>query len=717
MPEPIAPPPEQLRFVPYAQLVKMLVPSAGTISLYGPADDLLWCSDGCERPDLRGLLEPARRGAPAPDAPADGAVVRSPTGLAAYLKDLESEAGERLGCLVVELPTCAHGPRHSVAPSLLRPVVDCLEARLRLEHGARGAPAADSLDALLEEDEADGPAAIERALHACIGAMSADVAALVVPAVRIEAHAAAGPAASATAALERARTHLLPWVELNDRPMAANRVPAAGGAAARKILACPIRDTRQRVTGVIALFRAPSAADFDAHDTALIEVLGRKLSMLLNRRHDPLTGLLSRAAFERQAAALLDADGSQHALVYLDVDHLHQVNEAFGFDCGDRILAFVAAHVRASIGADSPAGRLGGDRFAVMLAGTAFEDARAATERLLAAVTESDYVHLDQAIPVSVTAGIAAARGRSVRHMIAAAELAAKRAKQRGPGRVAVARNLDGVAALARDREQLAYSDFEDALAGNALGLEAQPIVGLGHDAGRLLGFEVFVRMRSASGDWLSAHRFLSSADYYGMMPAIDRWVVGTTVEMLRGCAGDLPDLPLGVNINVSPQSLRSGGYPRFVLDALGGAGLPTGLVGFELKESMAWNHLADVDRFAQTFRAAGARVTLDNFRSGVPSVVQLRSLPIRRIKIDGPLLRRCGDDADAAALVEGITRAARGLGIATIAEQVDTAEIGATLGALGFDHAQGYHFGRPAPLADWLVRPGPVLSHGTAAG
>lgn len=574
-----APSPEQLRFVPYAQLVKMLVPSAGTISIYGPAHDLVWCSDGYERPDLRELLERAHREAGGNLA---GRIENSPAGPTAYLTDLEDERGARLGSLVVELPE-ATGGRRSVAPSLLKPVVDCLESRLRLEHVPFDEPAAPDLGAcmrLIDDDEALGP---------------------------------------------------------------------------------------------------------DAH-----------------RRHDGLTGLSTRTAFERDAQRALDASASRGAMLYVDVDHLHQVNDAFGFDCGDRVLSFVAERIRGRLEPTHVAGRLGGDRFAVMLPDADPDAARAVAERIQAALGEADYVHLEHSIPVTVTVGVAAAGSRSIRHLVAAAELASKRAKQRGSSRIVVSRNL-GAAALARDGEELAYETFDAALADNALGLEAQPIIGLARDSGELAGFEVFVRMRNASGEWLSAHRFLRAAEYYGLMPAIDRWVIESTLNMLRDVADRLPELPLGVSVNVSSQSLTSGGYARFVLDLLGRAGLPAGLAGFELKESVAWSHLPDADRFVRTLGAVGSRVTLDNFGSGVGSITQLKSLAVKHIKIDGPLVRRSADDPESAALLRQLARAAAGLGLTTIAEQVETESLAAALGTLDIDYAQGHHFGPPAPLADWL--------------
>lgn len=708
MTDPSASQTEQLRFAPYAQLVKMLVPSAGTVSLYGAADELLWCSDGCERPDLRELVDGATRERSAGDG-ARGSIERLPSGSSAFLTALEDDSSGLLGHLVVELPRDGAAGRYSMVASLLRPVVEALQSRLALEQD-RAAPAQQGFDtfAQLLDDDTGGPAVIDRFLDNCVESMPARIAAVVVPDVGI-ASVAFGhglEADAARAAVEATQHDLAAELAAQDRAVV--RRPRGDGVPGpvSKLLASPVRDASGRVQGFLALYRNAEDADFYDQDTALLDYLGRRISMLLNRRHDSLTGLMTRDAFERRAQAVLDAASGREALIYVDVDHLHQVNEALGFECGDGVLAFVAARIRSVLGRDGLAGRIGGDRFAVMLPGTDLDGTRAVAQRVQAVLAASDYEHGDQTIPVTLTIGVAATATPSIRHLVAAAELASKRAKSRGPGRIATSRPAQ--ARPAAETEELAYRRFEDVLADNALALEAQPIMALdGRGAAAPLGFEILVRMRSAAGEWMSAHRFMKAAEHYGMLPAIDRWVVGETLAQLAALGSALPDLPLGLSVNVSAQSLKSADYSQYVLDALNSADLPAGLLGFELKESDAWRQIAHADRFIRALSAAGARIALDNFGSGTGSIAQLRALPIGHVKIDGALLRRTLEDAESAGLVSGLTRAARSLGIKTVAEQVETRTLAAALESLQVDFAQGYYFGHPAPLEQWLAQPG----------
>lgn len=699
---PTGPQPEHLPYAPYVQLVKMLVPSAGTVSLYGPGEDLRWCSDGYERPDLHQLVDRVRR-EPGRSARLHGTIEVTPAGLTAYLTELEDEHGRHLGTLVVELT--APPERAGMAASLLRPVVECLQSRLAAEHppAARAGPDVDALAGMLD-DEDD---AVQRLLAGCVDAMSADIAALVVPEAHVET-LATSPGLERDAAarvVEATRERVTAALESADQAFAVNKCGDDAPGAGYKVLAGPIRDPHERIKGYLALYRTARSADFDGRDTPVIEYLSRKVSMLLNREHDALTGLLTREAFERHAEGAI-ASASQAALLYVDVDHLHQVNEALGFECGDRVLAFVAGRIGRVLGRADLGARIGGDRFALLIPDAGPEEGRARADQLQALLAESDYVHDDQAIPVTATIGVAAAAAPAVRHLVAAAELASKRAKQRGPGRVATSQRLE-TARPAVERALFAYRRFEDALADNALALEAQPIFGLAIEPGRPIGFEMLVRMRSPRGEWLSAHRFLSAAEHCGLLPAIDRWVVATTLEQLKTLRAMLPELPLGVSVNVSSQSLESGGYARYALELLSHAGLPARLLGFEVREADAWSRIAAADRFMHKLGAAGARIGLDNFGSGAGSIAQLRALPIGHVKLNGALLRRSLDDRESAGLVEGLTRAAHGLGLTTVAEQVETEALAAMLEALHVDYAQGFYFGHPAPLEDWLGRIG----------
>jgi len=162
-----------------------------------------------------------------------------------------------------------------------------------------------------------------------------------------------------------------------------------------------------------------------------------------------------------------------------------------------------------------------------------------------------------------------------------------------------------------------------------------------------------------------------------------------------------MANAPLFFAVNVSEQSLQSRRYAAFALETLAAAGLPARLFCFELKEPAALGNLAAADELIRELIGAGAKVALDDFGSGLSSLAHLKQLPVSYLKIDGAFVRRIGTDRIAESIVSGIARAARMLGVATIAEHVESAGVAQRLQELEVTLGQGFHFGRPQPFAE----------------
>ncbi|HUO66118.1 MAG TPA: GAF domain-containing protein, partial [Gammaproteobacteria bacterium] len=263
---------------PYGQLVKMLLPSAGSIAIYDSACELVWCSDGYEKPDLRKLLDELR----ASDTVAGrGRVENTREGVPAFVAGLRSEDGAPLGALVIELNR-SQSPRYSgsLLAGLLRPVLDCLENRMNLERTVLAAAPSDEagLDLLLsvDENEREDASALEQLLRHCVQHLGCALGALLVPDKNVGISCAVDPALSGSPILDRTQRHLLAWVQLNNRPMVVNRVAGSSDVAPYKILSCPIRDPSNRVTGLVALFRPTESDDFELRDVRILEFVSRK---------------------------------------------------------------------------------------------------------------------------------------------------------------------------------------------------------------------------------------------------------------------------------------------------------------------------------------------------------------------------------------------------------------------------------------------------------
>jgi diguanylate cyclase (GGDEF)-like protein len=702
--------PEPASYAPYAQLVKMLVPSSGCMAIYDVGADLIWCSDGYERPELRELIGDlqAERADP---ALAIGQIRQTSSGALAYSSRLTADDGTALGFVAIQLGSAQSGAQSgSMAPSLLRPVLECLAARIGLERAAERAqppePKAGELSLLLalDDEETEGPAALQRLVAHCVENLDCASGAFLVPEknVSIVAYRAATPPTEAARFLDRTQKHLLAWARLNNRPMVVNRIGSDGGVAPYKILSCPVRDAEQRVTGLMAVFRSGSAPNFETRDVQVLELVGRKAIGLLGSQHDPLTGLMNKPIFERRVQRMLES-GSGRAggvLLYLDIDRLQAVNDAFGFHAGDEVIQRLAMLIRGVLAGEDVACRVGGDRFAVFLPERDETQASGVATALLGAMADLGYLRGADAVPVSVSIGLATpgpAR-RDFNRLIAAAELACKRAQQQGGN--ALTTYTHGVqSSPLRESEAMAAAAVRQALQSSEFRLLAQPIVDLYKDAGKVLGYEVLVRMRSASGALLSPDKFVRAAERYGLMPALDKWVLAAAVKALQAHEHALRDLPLGIAVNVSAQSLATPDFAAFALATLEHAGLPPEAFCFELKESAAVHHLSDAERLIKTLTQAGCHISLDDFGSGLSSLAHLKRLKVSYLKIDGHLVRRVLDDVHAESLVHGLAKAAQTLGVLTVAEHVESAAHADKLQRLEVDLAQGYHYGHPIPL------------------
>jgi Amt family ammonium transporter len=306
-------------------------------------------------------------------------------------------------------------------------------------------------------------------------------------------------------------------------------------------------------------------------------------------------------------------------------------------------------------------------------------------------------------MPVAVSIGLLEVRdGRQpVSHVMAAAELACKRAKQQGGGRVAVA-DADAAAVPAVE-QQVAAATLQDAFRANDFRLEAQPIVGLGARPGELVGYELLVRMRNSAGALIAPEKFFDAAERYELMPALDRWVVCSAIEALRPYALAVASAPYCFTLNVSAQSIATRRYAAFALEQIKNAGLPPAAFCFELKEAAAVNHVAAAEALIHELTSAGCKIALDDFGSGLSSLAHLKRLPVHYLKIDGRFVRRIVDDRIAESIVSGIARAARTLGVSVIAEHVENPATVEKLRELDVEFGQGYHFGRPQPLGALL--------------
>ncbi len=240
---------------------------------------------------------------------------------------------------------------------------------------------------------------------------------------------------------------------------------------------------------------------------------------------------------------------------------------------------------------------------------------------------------------------------------------------------------------------------IRDAIDQDRFDLHAQDIVPLRPELRSQRMLEVLIRMRDEEEQHLPPGAFFPAAEQFGLMPAIDRWVV---TKIVAACAATdsakRAELPL-VCINIARSTIADRAFPDFVARSLEQQRVPARLLCFEIADNDVIVGLADAARFAGEMKRLGCDVSLDGFGSAGVGFDHVKSLPLDFLKIDGRIIFAIARDPVAAAKVTAIRRVCQGRGVRTIAEMVESEEVPRKLAVLEVDYAQGFGIARPHPL------------------
>ncbi len=211
------------------------------------------------------------------------------------------------------------------------------------------------------------------------------------------------------------------------------------------------------------------------------------------------------------------------------------------------------------------------------------------------------------------------------------------------------------------------------------------------------------IRMTDTSGRIVPPMSFIPAAERYGLMTALDRWVIQRVFQRLAGSPQQSRHALCAINL--SGQSLGDAGMLQYIVDAFASTGVSPTRICFEITETAAVANLRAATRFIQRLREMGCSFSLDDFGSGMSSFGYLRQLRVDYLKIDGAFVRDIVNDPTDYALVQAINNIGHVMGLKTIAECVENDAIAKLLEHIGVDYVQGYGVHRPEPL-DQLSAP-----------
>lgn len=425
--------------------------------------------------------------------------------------------------------------------------------------------------------------------------------------------------------------------------------------------------------------------------------------------HDSLTGFYNRRTFESSAKELLlkvQAGEDSACLLYMDLDQFKIVNDLCGHTAGDILLKNISQKLLQEVKALGPQqiiARLGGDEFGILVSQTSLPKARLIAESLREAVEKFLFIWEGKRYSIGVSIGLVEIYPyhQNVEQLLAMADAACYMAKDQGRNRVHVFIESDKDLQF-RQLEMQWVTTIKEALTNDQFFLVFQHIA---PNQGQEQNFhyEILLRLINSNGNLCSPGQFLPAAERYNLMPNIDRWVIKNYFAWLGKHPEHMEKLGCA-SINLSPQSIGQKEFSAFLVNLFEENKVPPHKVCFEITESMAITHLDNTQNFIDKFRALGCRFALDDFGTGFSSYAYLKDLNIDYLKIDGVFVKNLCDDAVNTAMIKSIADVASAIGIETIAEFIETAEIQDKLTEIGITYSQGYHIHKPVKLDSFAL-------------
>ena len=449
------------------------------------------------------------------------------------------------------------------------------------------------------------------------------------------------------------------------------------------------------------------------HHVAMITDISQRKAAEDEIRHlafyDPLTRLPNRRLLmERlnRARAAGSRSGHWGALLFIDLDNFKTLNDTLGHDKGDVLLEQVAYRLSGCVREDDTVARFGGDEFVVMLEGLsgnaeeAASQTRVVGEKILAALNQSYQIaghshHSTSSIGATLFSG----QKDTAEELLKQADMAMYKAKDAGRN---VLRFFDlSMQAVVSARAAL-EADMRQGITRGEFVLYYQPQV-CGEN--RLAGYEALTRWRHPTRGLVPPGDFIPLAEETGLILPLGRWVLEAACAQLVAWAGAPAPLHCSVAVNISARQFRQPDFARQVLEILAETGADPKRLKLELTESLLLHDMEDIISKMAFLKAHGVGFALDDFGTGYSSLSYLKRLPLDQLKIDQSFVRDILTDNSDAAIARTILSLGRSLGLAVIAEGVETQAQRDFLAELGCLSFQGYLFGYPMPAAPAPVR------------
>ncbi|GIK98919.1 MAG: GGDEF-domain containing protein [Alphaproteobacteria bacterium] len=422
--------------------------------------------------------------------------------------------------------------------------------------------------------------------------------------------------------------------------------------------------------------------------------------------YDELTGHFNKMRLRdalEHALAYSGRYSSGGAYLVVGLDKLAMLNNTYGYEAGDSALIAVGQRLDRCLRSSDVIGRIGADRFGVVLSRCSEEQMARAAERILEAVREEPVDAGDTRLHVTVSVGgiMFPPFAGTAYDVMAKAETALKEAKREGRD-CFVAYRVSHQQELLHRRSQNIGEQVQRAMRDDRLCFAYQPVVTASDH--RTSFYEALLRMRDEKGELIPAGAFVPVVEQLGLMRLVDRHVLDLAVRELDAH----PEVSLAINISGLTATDQS--WLRAMLAQLKGKPEVARRLIVEITETAALHDIEESARFVSALRDVGCRVAVDDFGAGFTSFRHLRSLTVDIVKIDGSFVRNLADNLDNQLFVRNLLGLADAFGLETVAECVETQEDAGFLVGEGVKYLQGYYFGRPSLDRPWTASKAPVV-------
>ncbi|MFK8020104.1 MAG: putative bifunctional diguanylate cyclase/phosphodiesterase [Pseudomonadales bacterium] len=471
-----------------------------------------------------------------------------------------------------------------------------------------------------------------------------------------------------------------------------------------KLLLTPILGYEQSIRGYIGVFNPLDCPDFTNSDRNLLQILSRKASRVVRNNYDELTGLANKTSFDIQVTEYLAKSVDEEAaLLVTDLRGVHIINESAGNDAGDGLIREVGQLIAKQFANDGIVARIEGNLFAVVLPRINVDSALHHARKLLASINAMNFTWHGAHIHTNASIGLVPLDAElGGEEAMSTAKIAVQLAGEKGNNVIELQRP-DNTEISMRKERMGTLNTIHAALEGDHFELFCQGIYPT-HATKHPHHYEILLRLHDDAGNFISPDQFIPAAEYYKVMPDIDRWVIRNTLQTLSNSWHILENTQQSWAINLSGQTFSQPGLMNFISEELAMSGIPASMIAFEVTETVAVDDLDSARKIIEQVQALGCEFYLDDFGTGLSSFTYLQALPFDYVKIDGSFIKDVVGDEVAQAMVKAISDVAHVLGMKTVAEYVENDAIVEKLKTLGVEYLQGYGLHKPTALHSVLT-------------